>query len=132
MPLSPQINHHRSFTPTGYLSFSYQLSKLPIMNFLMTLFVGLATLVWGGFASMPLTPEAHWANTSITTSTAFVGCGTANSSGSLTTASKTASAEPSIYTPANFTVPTNITVGPIHWYLYALQVFADTRQHIAQ
>lgn len=103
------------------------------MNFLMTLFLGLATLVWSVFASMPLTDETHWANTSITISTAFVGCGTGNSSGSLITASKTASAEPSIYTiPSNYTVPANVSVKPIQWYLYSLQAFADTRKEIAQ
>lgn len=105
------------------------------MNFLMALFVGLATVVCGVFASVPLARDINWTNTTTTTTaittittTAFVGSITPSDnetvtvtvvpitstspgsvpgtpSGSLTTASKTTSAEPTVYT-----IPSNYTV----------------------
>lgn len=96
------------------------------MNFLMTLFIGLATLTWGVFANVPLTRDIHWANTSTITTTT-------TTTTTLITASKTASAEPSIYTiPCNYTVPGNGSVEPIQWHLSSLQAFADRHQQIAQ
>lgn len=107
------------------------------MNFLMTLFVGLATLVWGVCASVPLTRDIQWTNTSTTTTTitAIVKPSTWVGTGipfvNLTT--KTTSAEPSVYTiPSNYTVPGNGSVEPIQWHLYSLQAFADRDQQIAQ
>lgn len=112
------------------------------MNFLMTLFVGLATLVWGVFASVPLTRNIQWTNTSTTTTTTTTivtvkpstWSGTGIPSGNLTiTVSKTTSAEPPVYTiPSNYTVPNNESVEPIQWHLYSLQAFADRDQQIAQ
>lgn len=131
------------------------------MNFLMTLFVGLATLVWGVVASVPLARDINWTNTTTTTTsittittTAFVGSITPSDnetvtvtvvpitstsavpdmpSGSLTTASKTTSAEPTVYTiPSNYTVPGNGSVEPIHWHLTSLQAFADKATETAQ
>lgn len=115
------------------------------MNFLMTLFVGLATLVWGVVANVPLTRDNQWTNTSITTTTTMTTTtitaivkpstwvGTGFPFANLTTASKTTSAEPSIYTiPSNNTVPGNGSVEPIQWHLYSLQAFADREQQIAQ
>lgn len=115
------------------------------MKFIMTLFLGIATLVWGVFACVPLTGrDIQWANTTTTTTTtmtimtintttAFVGCGTGITSGSLTSASKTTSADPSVYTiPSNFTVPGNGTIEPIRWHLYSLQAFSDLNTQTAQ
>lgn len=127
-------NHHpHSLTATRYLPSACQPSVLPIMNFLLTLFIGLSTLVWGGFANVPLTRDIHWTNTTMTTTTASVGCGTGIPFGSLTTTSKTTSAEPSIYTiPSNYTVPGNCSVGPLQWHLYSLQAFTDRETQTAQ
>lgn len=112
------------------------------MKFIMTLFLGLATLVWGVFASVPLAGrDIQWTNTTTTTTTtttiitttAFVGCGTGITSGSLTSASKTTSADPSVYTiPSNYTVPGNGTIEPIRWHLYSLQAFSDLNTQTAQ
>lgn len=103
------------------------------MNFLMALFLGLATLVWGGLANVPLTQNVHWTNTTTMTTTASAGCGTGNPSESLTTTSKTTSAEPSVYTiPSNYTVPGNCSVGPLQWHLYSLKAFADREMQTAQ
>lgn len=103
------------------------------MSFLVALFLGLATLIWGGLASIPLTQDIHWTNTTTMVTTASAGYGTGNPSRSLTTASKTASAEPSVYTiPSNYTVPGNCSVGPLQWHLYSLKAFADREMQIAQ
>lgn len=112
------------------------------MNFLMTLFVGLATLVWSGFASIPVARDVPWTNSTSTATvtatvtaivTATVGHGTGNPSGSLTTSSKTTSAEPSISTiPCNSTVPGNFSVDPIRWHLYDLQVFSERDTNTTQ
>lgn len=110
------------------------------MNFLMTLFIGLATLVWSGFASVSLTRDVHWTNSTATVTatvtaivTATVGHGTGHPSGSLTTSSKTTSAEPSVYTiPSNSTVPGNFSVDPIRWHLYGLQAFSERDTNTTQ
>lgn len=104
------------------------------MKFLLVFAIGLATLICSVFASNHFPGQIHWANTTITTPTASTGCGIGISSASSITASKTVSAEPSIYTPVLFnnTNPANVTVEPIYWHLYDLQASAQKHAETAQ
>ncbi|KAK2596071.1 hypothetical protein N8I77_013578 [Diaporthe amygdali] len=98
------------------------------MNVLITFFMGLAALICGALADLPLAGEIqiHWTNITATTSAAFVGSSSRVLSGGTTAVTKTTSTVSGIYTH-----PANVSADPIHWFLYSFQAFADKHTHTA-
>lgn len=75
-----------------------------MMKLFMTFFVGLATLVWGSFASVLLPLDFHWQNTTTTDTTITAIVSYSTPSLSPATESETTSSEPIVYTiPSNYT-----------------------------